>query len=186
MERAEAWREYHEVCEMETGILSQCLCLTGNLRKPLSAHWNEDGQDESDLYSHWHGLKVENYVFNVYEWGAMIQSTINSQCGQLQSAHGHAIKWKFQAQFSSAWFPWACTSRVLQYVTQYSLVVRLRDSWDQPWVCMCACVCERAHCTAGEVICSAALGFLINGQISCWNSIVLQTPVFPPTADEDT
>ena len=44
--------------------------------------------------------KLKNYVM-FYLQGTMIQSTINSQCGLLQSGSSHAIKSKFQAWFSS-------------------------------------------------------------------------------------
>lgn len=45
-------------------------------------------------------LEMMSTAFSMRD--AMVQSTINSQCGQLQSARSHAIKSKFQARFSSA------------------------------------------------------------------------------------
>lgn len=112
----------------------------------------------------------------------MVQSTINSQCGRLQSARSHAISSTFQAQFSSAFDVVSLSTQVRGVMSVYTAGYRgprwIR--WDRPG-------CPRVwdHRTAAEVICSAASGLIVNGRTRHRNAIFLQNPAFPPTVDED-
>lgn len=111
----------------------------------------------------------------------MVQSTINSQCGQLQSARSHAISSTFQAQFSSAFDVVSLSTQVQGVMSVHCRLSRLRrNRWDRP-----GCPCVWDHRTAAEVICSAASGLIVNGRNWHRNSIFLQNPAFPPTVDED-
>lgn len=101
-------------------------------------------------------------IMSFYMQGTMIQSTINSQCGQLQSASSHAIKSKFQAWFSST-FIVVSPSVHFQSVMSVWLSGYEMDKIN-PGVheCVYEREGERAHYTAAEMIYSAASGMIRN------------------------
>lgn len=101
-------------------------------------------------------LKMMSSAFSIRD--AMVQSTINFQCGQLQSAHSHTIRSKFQARFSSTSQRGFSEHAISGCYDSPLLVIRsgelLRCNWDQA-----GCPCVWAHCTAGEVIRSRRFRF---------------------------
>lgn len=90
----------------------------------------------------------------------MVQSTINSQCGQLQSACSHAIRSKFQARFRSVYYVVSPSTRskgvmtVQSWLSGREMAEMELINWDQS-----RCLCVWDHCTAGEVICSCCFRF---------------------------
>lgn len=61
----------------------------------------------------------------------MVQSTINSQCGRLQSARSHAISSTFQAQFSSAFDVVSLSTQVQGCDVSTLQVITARDGSDE-------------------------------------------------------
>lgn len=93
-------------------------------------------------------FKIMSMAFSM--WAAMIQSTINSQCGQLQPARSHAIRSKFQAWFSPAFrvvSPSLQCQGVMSVQCDYQ-AVRWRRSTR---VCVCVCV-SSLHSWRGDLL----------------------------------
>lgn len=126
-----------------------------------------------------HKRRVKNTAFSIRY--AMVQSTINSQCGQLQSARSHAIRSTFQARFSSASDTWLLSTRNSSVLWQYSPGYRVTRCWDvtemDRGVRVCEITAQLGRC------CSLGSGLIVNGQPVHWNSRGLQTTVFSPAAD---
>lgn len=92
-------------------------------------------------------------------WDATVQSTINSQCGQLQSARSHAIRSKFQAWFSSAFELVSLSTQFQSVMTAHFWLSGREMAGMELMRSTRVSVCVWDHCTAGEVICSCCFRF---------------------------
>lgn len=115
--------------------------------------------------------KIVSIAFSMQ--ATMVQSTINSQCGQLQSARSRAIRSKFQAWFCSV-------SDMVCLSMRYEGVMTVQ-------FCLLGCEMAEMELMTAQLerwSAPAAPGLIVNGWTWYWNSIYLHTAAFPPNADK--